>query len=169
MSNEIKPQLKPIDWLKPYALNAKIHTPDQINKIAESIKRFKWNTAIVAEADGTIIAGHGRRLAAIQLGHTHVPVIVRDDLSQEEARALRLADNRVALSDIDARILQEEMASLDLGDLLEGIFDAKELDFMTADLSGVNDTPFVEDLDAEVREQAAETTKKLEATDAREV
>lgn len=167
MMNEFKPTLKPVDWLKPYELNAKTHDDAQVKKIAASIEQFGWNTAIVVEADGTIIAGHGRRLAAISLGQTHVPVVVRDDLSKDEARALRLADNRVALSEIDARILQEELASLEFD--LEGIFDAKELDFMTADLSDVNVAPFVEDLDEEVREQAAETAKKLEATDAREV
>jgi ParB-like chromosome segregation protein Spo0J len=165
--NEFKPTLKPVEWLKPYELNAKTHDEAQIKKIAASITEFGWNTAIVAEADGTIIAGHGRRLAALSLGQTHVPVVVRDDLTKEQARALRLADNRVALSEIDARILQEELASLDFD--LGSIFDAKELDFMTADLSVINDEPFVEDLDAEVREQAAETAKTVEKTDAREV
>lgn len=165
--NEFKPTLKPVEWLKPYELNAKTHDEAQVKKIAESIKSFGWNTAIVAEADGTIIAGHGRRLAALSLGQTHVPVVVREDLSKEQARALRLADNRVALSEIDARILQEELASLDFD--LEGIFDAKELDFMTADLSIINEEPFVDDLNAEVREQAAETARTVEKTDAREV
>ena len=165
--NEFKPTLRPVEWLKPYELNAKTHDAAQVKKIAESITKFGWNTAIVTEADGTIIAGHGRRLAALSLGQTHVPVVVRDDLTQEEARALRLADNRVALSEIDARILQEELASLDFD--LEGIFDTKELDFMTADLSVMTETPFVDDLDAEVREQAEATAKTVEKTDARDV
>jgi hypothetical protein len=167
MSREFKPQLKPIDFLKPYETNAKIHDAAQIDKIAASIQKFGWTTAIVTEADGTIIAGHGRRLAAIKRGETHVPVVIRGDLTKDEAKALRLADNRVAISEIDARLLQEELASLEVS--LEGIFDAKELEFMTADLGEINDAPFVEDLDEVVREQALSATKAVDETDSREV
>jgi hypothetical protein len=167
MSTEFKPQLKPIDWLKPYAGNAKIHDDRQVAKIATSIEKFGWTTAIVAEADGTIIAGHGRRLAALQLGLKHAPVVVRDDLSADEAKALRLADNRVAISEIDARLLQEELAALEMS--LEGIFDDKELSFMTADLGEINDTPFVEDLETVVKEAAVSAVKSVEAADARDV
>jgi hypothetical protein len=168
MSQEFKPQLKPIDFLKPYEGNVKIHDAAQIAKIRKSIDKFGWTTAIVTEADGTIIAGHGRRLASLlEPVLKHVPVVVRDDLSKDEAKALRLADNRVAISEIDARLLQEELASLEVS--LEGIFDAKELEFMTADLGEINDAPFVEDLDEVVREQSLSATKAVEETDAREV
>jgi ParB-like chromosome segregation protein Spo0J len=168
MSKDFKPQLKPVEFLKPYAGNAKIHDEKQVAKIRKSIDQFGWTTAIVTEADGTIIAGHGRRLAALlEPSLKHVPVVVRDDLSADEAKALRLADNRVALSEMDARLLQEELASIEIS--LEGIFDAKELEFMTADLGEINDAPFVEDLEEVVREQAVSASKSVEATDAREV
>ncbi|MFT4064295.1 ParB/Srx family N-terminal domain-containing protein [Paraburkholderia sp.] len=166
--SELKPQLKPVAWLKPYAANAKIHDDKQVAKIRQSIDKFGWTTAIVTEADGTIIAGHGRRLAAlIEPPLSHVPVVIRDDLTPEEAKALRLADNRVAISEIDARLLQEELASLEVS--LEGIFDDKELDFMKADLGEINDAPFVEDLEAVVRDAAVSAAKSVETTDARDV
>jgi hypothetical protein len=150
----------PVDRLKPYPNNVKKHGPEQVAKIAQSIKTFGWNGApIVVDLDDVIIAGHGRRLAALELGMTHVPVLVRDDLTKDQANALRLADNRAAEGDLDMNLLRIEMAELDLG-LLGGIFDEKELDFTTADLGEMNDGAFINDLDAAVTKQAADTEQK---------
>jgi uncharacterized protein (UPF0216 family) len=114
-----------------------------------------------------IIKGHGRRLAAIKLGFEKVPVLVRDDLTDEQVRAARLADNRVAIGNIDSDILQRELASLKFD--LDGIFDKKELEFMNADLGEMKTDAFVLDLDAEIAQQSAETAAKIEQTDEREV
>jgi ParB-like chromosome segregation protein Spo0J len=162
-----KPVKKPIDWLKPYELNSKKHDDAQVEKIAQSIRKFGWLTAIVTDKDGVIIAGHGRRLAAIKLGLTEVPVIVRDDLTPEEVRAARLADNRVAMGDIDTDLLKKELASLDFD--LNGIFDKKELDFFSVDLGELNADALIENVEQEAVRMASETVKHVEATDARPV
>lgn len=156
-----------VEKLVPYELNSKIHDDKQIEKIAKSIREFGWDQPIVVDRNGVIIKGHGRRLAALKLGFQKVPVLVRDDLTDEQVRAARLADNRVAVGDIDAELLQKELASLDFD--LEGIFDKKELDFMTADLGEMNEDAFALDLDEEVSKQSAETIKKIEETDERPV
>lgn len=153
--------------LIPYELNSKIHDEKQVEKIAKSIQEFGWDQPIVVDCNGVIIKGHGRRLAAIKLGLAKVPVLVRHDLTEEQVRAARLADNRVAVGDIDAELLQKELASLDFD--LEGIFDRKELDFMSADLGEMNEEAFALDLDEEVAKQSAETIKKIEETDERPV
>lgn len=160
-------ELWDIERIQPYELNAKVHDPKQVAKIAKSITDFGWDQPIVVDKDGSIIKGHGRRLAAISLGMKQVPVLIRADLSPEQVRAARLADNRVAIGDIDSDILQKELASLEYD--LEGLFDKKELEFMVADLGDMKMEAFVEDLDGEVTKQAAETTEKIKETDERDV
>ena len=156
-----------LDAIFPYPLNVKIHEPKQIDKIVKSIQEFGWTQPIIVDKHGVIIAGHGRRLAAIKLNRTTVPVIVRDDLTDDQVRALRLADNRVALGGFDGEMLQNELSSLDFD--MEGIFDSKELDFMKSDLSVVDDTKFMTDIDVAVREQTTETNAKVAAADEKEV
>ncbi len=169
MSQLKKPNIVLMDVSKitPYELNSKVHDPAQVAKIVKSIQEFGWDQPIVVDKDGVIIKGHGRRLAAIDMGYKQVPVVIRDDLTPEQVRAARLADNRVALSEIDSELLQKELASLEFD--LGGIFDRKELDFMVADLGDMKVEAFVADLDAAVNEQAAETFEKIKATDEREV
>jgi hypothetical protein len=157
-----------IDTIQPYELNAKIHDAKQVEKIAKSIKEFGWvGNPIVVNEDGVILAGHGRRLAALKLGLKDVPIQVIANLSPDAQRAYRLADNRVALSDIDSALLQKELADLDFD--MNGIFDAKELDFLEADLGTFNADAFVEDIEVEVNKQAEESAKKVAEVDEREV
>ena len=146
-----KPELWPIGHITPYELNVKKHEREQVARICESINKFGFDVPIVVDKHGVIIKGHGRRLAAIELGMKEVPVIVRDDLTPEQVRAARLADNRVAQGDIDSEILKMELEGIE--SLLGGIFDAKEIDFMTADLGEVNADAFVEDMDKVLDEQ----------------
>lgn len=163
----IKVQNWKIDDIKPYELNAKNHDTVQIGKIAKSIKEFGFDQPIVVDGDGVVIKGHGRRLAAIQLGLSTVPVVVRTDLSPEAVRAARLADNRVAVSDIDTEKLQEELASLEYD--LKGIFDSKELDFLSADLGEIDLDGFVKDLDAELERHTETSRETAEAVDDKEI
>lgn len=160
-------ELRNPDELIPYKLNSKIHDTNQVKRIMKSIQDFGFDQPIVVDVDGVIIKGHGRRLAAIELGLKAVPVLIRDDLTPEQIRAARLADNRVAISGIDTDLLQEELASLDFD--MTGIFDAKELEFMSADLAQVNDAGFVADLDEELVAQAEETTRTLDRVATQEV
>ena len=156
-----------IDRVIPYALNAKVHDPAQVKRIAKSIKELGWDQPIVVDKHGVIIKGHGRRLAAISLDMDKVPVWIRDDLTEDQVRAARLADNRVAISNIDTDILQQELAGLSFD--LEGIFDKKELDFLEADMGELNAGAFVEDLDAAIAAQDIETVQKVAEVDEKEV
>ena len=105
-------QLWPVDDLIPYAGNAKLHPPEQIERLAAAIDRFGWDQPIVVDGDGVIIKGHGRRLAALSLGLERVPVLIRSDLSRTEADALRISDNAVVGLELDMGAMQEEIARL---------------------------------------------------------
>jgi ParB-like chromosome segregation protein Spo0J len=108
----------PVERLRPYERNAKIHSPAQIGQIAESIKRFGFNNPILVDSADGIIAGHGRFAGAQKLGLRSVPVIVLDHLSDAERRAYIIADNRIAENAVwDQALLTEELQ--DIGDLLE--------------------------------------------------
>jgi len=147
----------------PYALNAKIHDDAQVGKIAASIKKFGWRgNPIVVDENDEILAGHGRRLAAIKLGLLKVPVEQITDMTEAEKKAYRLADNRVAISNLDTDLLTQELATMDI-DSLDGIFDSKELSFVVADLGELNTDAFVADLDHEIAEQEKETASTIEA------
>lgn len=167
MNANIKIEQWDITRVIPYEKNVKNHDETQVRKIAKSIEEFGWDQPIVVDGNGEIIKGHGRRLAAEYLGIKKVPVVVRTDLSPEAVKAARIADNRVAESSIDTSMLQEELRSIEYD--LHGIFDDKELDFLTADLGEINDGIFVDDLDSEVSKQSEETSRKIEEVDGREV
>jgi len=91
-------QFWPIDKLLPYIRNARTHTEEQVAQIATSIIEFGWTNQILVGANGVIIAGHARILAARKLQMAEVPVIVLDHLTETQPRALVLADNRLALN-----------------------------------------------------------------------
>ncbi|MCL5743452.1 MAG: site-specific DNA-methyltransferase [Acidobacteria bacterium] len=104
----------PVEKLIPYARNARTHSDEQVAQIAASIAEFGWANPILAGADGIIIAGHARLLAARKLGLTEVPVIVLDHLSETQRRALIIADNRLALNaGWDEEMLRVELAALE--------------------------------------------------------
>lgn len=133
----------PIDKVTPYETNARIHDPGQVAQIASSIESFGWRHPILVDADGVIIAGHGRRAAAEHLGLAEVPVIVNADLGPEQVRLLRLADNKIAEnSKWDEGLLATELAALnELGlDLEITGFDEVEINkSITAFLEGASD------------------------------
>jgi DNA modification methylase len=104
----------PVEKLIPYARNARTHSAEQVAQVAASIAEFGWTNPILAGADGIVIAGHARLLAARKLAMTEVPVIVLDHLTESQRRALVLADNRLALNaGWDEEMLRVEMAALD--------------------------------------------------------
>lgn len=123
----------PIDRLIPYARNARTHSDAQVAEIAGSIRAFGFANPILVGADGDIIAGHGRLVAARKLGLPEVPVIVLADLTEVQRRQLVLADNRIALNaGWDADLL-----SLELQDLSAIGCDLKMLGFTKAELATV--------------------------------
>lgn len=105
------------DTLIPYPGNAKQHPPEQVEHIANSIKRFGWQQPIVVDSENVVVIGHGRLAAALELQLDSVPVVVADNLSEEESNALRLADNKTNESPWDFGKLEEELAAL----AIEGI------------------------------------------------
>ena len=113
----------PIERLLPYARNARTHSDDQVAQLAGLIKEFGWTTPVLVDDDGTLIAGHGRVLAARQLGITEIPTMVVTDWSEAKKRAYRLADNQVALgSGWDKALLRVELSDLRVeGVDLEGL------------------------------------------------
>ena len=103
-----------LETLVPYAQNARTHGEEQIKVLASSIERFGFNSPVLIDGAGGIIAGHGRVLAAKYLGLESVPVVRLDHLSPDEKRAYILADNKTAeLGGWDDEILAMEIAALE--------------------------------------------------------
>ena len=101
----------PVENVIPYDKNAKKHPKKQVEQVAASIKEFGFNQPIVVDKDGVLIVGHGRLEAAKLLGLKEVPVIVAD-LTEEQAKAYRLADNKLNESDWDMNLVIEELKGL---------------------------------------------------------
>jgi 16S rRNA G966 N2-methylase RsmD len=117
--------------LIPYAANSRTHSDAQVAQIAASIREFGWTNPILIDGDNTIIAGHGRLLAARKLGLEEVPAIILDHLTKAQQRALVIADNQLALNagwNLD--MLKAEIEDLKLEDFDLGLlgFDDKFLD-----------------------------------------
>ena len=101
-----------IDDLRPYAHNPKTHPEAQIDKIARSIEEFGFLVPILIDGDNSIIAGHGRLLAARKLGLAEISTICVDHLTEAQIRAYRIADNRLTESAWDLEMLESEIAIL---------------------------------------------------------
>ena len=102
-----------IKRLKPYERNARTHSPEQIQKIAESINELGFVNPVLIDEKYTIIAGHGRVLAAEKLGVLEVPCVFVEDLTDVQKSAYIIADNRLAEdAGWDFEILSQELESL---------------------------------------------------------
>lgn len=113
MSDKRKIVYKLLADLVPYERNARVHGESQVEAIVRSIERFGWTQPMLISAKNGIIAGHCRRLAALQLGLRQVPCIVLDHLTEDEARALVIADNKLGLlSSWDEGLLRVELGEL---------------------------------------------------------
>lgn len=103
---------KKIDEIKPYEKNPR-KNDEAVKYVAESIKQFGFKVPIVIDKDGIIVAGHTRYKAAKKLNLKEVPCIVADDLTDEQVKAFRLADNKVAeKSEWDFDLLADELDDL---------------------------------------------------------
>ena len=141
-------KLVEIATLIPYARNARTHSPAQVAQIAASISEFGWTNPVLTDGERGVIAGHGRLLAARQLGMDTVPTIELSHLSEAQKRAYALADNRLALSaGWDDELLRLELGELKLGgfDLAFTGFDITEIDALfatpTAGFTDPDDVP----------------------------
>ena len=103
----------PVGDLKPYENNARTHSESQVEQLTKSIKQFGFNNPILVQDDLTVVAGHGRLLAAKKLGMTEVPVIKLRHLTREQVKAYVLADNKLALNaGWDDEILKAELQAI---------------------------------------------------------
>lgn len=133
--------------LKPYEKNPR-YNENSVKPVMESIKAYGFKVPIVVDKDMVIITGHTRQKAALELGLEKVPVIVADDLNEDQIRAFRIADNKVADFSIwDNKLLLAELEDLadldvftgfdfsDMGDF--EILDEKENDAVDENEDGV--------------------------------
>jgi ParB-like nuclease domain len=141
-SLDLKIVYRRIDELRPDPTNPRQHTKKQIRQIAASIKAFDFNVPILIDRDDNVIAGHGRLDAGRELGWAEVPTLCLDHLSPEQARAFRIADNRLTeISAWDDRLLAQQLKDLSLLGLDFNIevtgFEMAEIDLRIAGLEEV--------------------------------
>jgi DNA modification methylase len=104
---------RPISGLIPYANNARTHSDTQVAQIAASMREWGWTNPVLVDEQGTIIAGHGRIMAAQKLGYTEAPVMVAKGWSKAQMKAYVLADNQLAANaGWDTDLLKVELADL---------------------------------------------------------
>lgn len=120
-----------VEQLKPYENNPR-KNDDAVDKVAASISEFGFKVPIIVDKDNVIVAGHTRLKAAEKIGLKTVPVIRADDLTEEQVRAFRLADNKTAeLAGWDFSALEEELDNIEI--------DMKQFGFLEqADLSDID-------------------------------
>lgn len=117
---------KKLSEIKPYERNPR-RNDEAVKYLLESIKQFGFKQPIVVDRDGVIVAGHTRFKAAKQLGMTEVPCVVADDLTPEQIKAFRLADNKVG----EIATWDFELLGLELDDLAELEIDMDDFGFYT--------------------------------------
>ncbi len=131
--------IRAINALRPHASNARQHSKKQIRQIADSIRRFGFTNPVLISSDGVILAGHGRVMAAKELGLREVPTLALDHMTADERRAYVLADNKLALNaGWDQELLASELQALielDFDVSLTG-FAPAEIDQILADVDG---------------------------------
>lgn len=139
--DKMRVKFVPIDSVIPYDRNPR-KNEDAVEYVANSIREFGWQQPIVVDSENVVIAGHTRLLAAKSLGMESVPVIVADELSPEQVKAYRLADNKVAeMSSWDKLKLNFELGELQGFNMeLFGFFDDEKEDEVEAEV------PFTEEL-----------------------
>lgn len=124
--DKLKIEYVPIDSIKPYKRNAKLHPDEQVEQICNSIRETGFNDPIGVWHDENV-EGHGRLLAAEKLGMKEVPIIRLDDLTDEQRRAYMLAHNKLTMnSGFDVELLDMELAEIETIDMTLLGFDDKE-------------------------------------------
>lgn len=138
---------KKIDELTPYENNPR-NNDEAVKYVAESIKEFGFKVPMVIDSNNVIVCGHTRYKAAMELGMEEVPCIIADDLTEEQIKAFRLADNKVSeVAAWDLEKLDIEIAELEeLGDI-----DMTAFGFMV-DNNPVDIDSFFEDAEPKVKE-----------------
>jgi hypothetical protein len=145
-----------IDKLIPYARNARTHSDEQVAQIAASIKEWGWTTPVLVDEQGSIIAGHGRTLAAQKLKMPEVPVMVAKGWSDAKKRAYIIADNKLAQNagwdNVMLSLELEELSNLGFDIDLTGFApeEITELSFTDADDELIDNSKYTKKIDAPV-------------------
>jgi DNA modification methylase len=139
-SGKIEVIYRSIEGLKSDPGNPRVHSTRQVRQLARSVDLFGFNVPVAIDSDGKVIAGHGRIMAARLLGWTEVPTVCLSHLSEAQARAYRIADNRLTeISTWDEELLAKQLkdlAELDLDFSLEATgFEMGEIDLRIEQLS----------------------------------
>ena len=148
---KLKVEYIPIEQLKPYEKNAKIHTQEQIEQIKKSIQEFGMNDPIgIWGKDNLIVEGHGRLQACKELDMKEVPIIRLDDLTDEQRRAYTLVHNQTTMNTgFNMNILADELDNIDI--------DMSELGFLDSEEVDLDD--FFTDAPQEEKEEKKQTVK----------
>ena len=150
----MKVEMMGIDKLIPYARNSRTHSDEQVAQVAASIREFGFTNPVLIDADGGIIAGHGRVLAARKLQLKEVPCIRLSYLTETQKKAYIIADNKLALNSG----WDDELLKLELDELkLEGFeleltgFSLDEIDALSPELiePGLTDEDYVPEVQPE--------------------
>jgi site-specific DNA-methyltransferase (adenine-specific) len=131
-----------IEQLLPYAKNSRTHDDAQVAQLAASIKEFGFNNPVLVDGEGTIIAGHGRVMAARKLGLNEVPAIKLGHLTENQKKAYIIADNRLALN----AGWDTEMLTLEIKDLQSEDFDLSLMGFDEEELAKLLEPDVVDGL-----------------------
>ena len=137
----------PTSSLHPHSSNPRTHTKKQVRQLADSIRTFGFTNPLLVDAEGNILAGHGRLLAAELLGMDSVPTVCIHDMTEAQKRAYAIADNKLAeLAGWDVELLASELqyvTELEIEfDLTITGFDTPEIDVL---LSPTSQAPPEED------------------------
>jgi hypothetical protein len=145
---DLRIQYKNTDSLVPYVRNAKDHPQHQIDELVSLIKQFGFVNPLIIDQAHEIIAGHGRLLAAKQMGMEKVPCVIINHLTEDQRKALRLADNKVSSkSTWNWKNLSDELNALKISDfdLAFTAFEQSELDALIDSASAI--IPDIEELE----------------------
>lgn len=178
-AKEASPKIKnrrwkstPISKLIPYPKNPRKITDKSVQAVADSIKNFGFNQAIAVDKDGVIVVGHTRYHAAKLLGMKSVPVVVLDDLSEDQIRKYRIADNKSGeLNSWDYDLLVDELKVLENADELQVYFHEDLSDLIKSTMGSLevlevnaDDIQTAEDADKEKVEEIATRKKEAQIT-----
>ena len=151
MANTERFEKVPIDKLVPYVRNARTHSKEQILQLRASLREFGFVTPVIIDEKYSVIAGHGRIMAAKEEGITEIPCVFAENLTDAQKKAYILADNRLAMN----AGWDEEMLAVEIADLQGADFDVSLLGFTDAEMnklldgdSGAQEDDF--DVDAEL-------------------
>jgi len=153
-----------IENILPYEKNVKIHDADQVNKVVASIEEFGFRGYVTVDENGVLLAGHGRRLAALQMGFKSLPVLIIRDLNEKQKRAYRIADNKTASVIYDDTMLGNEIKELLSATENElAIMDVAALGIDTIELDSIFQKFSIDEISGMIAPSASATTEETKS------